>query len=177
MHLRLILVYAICHSTYQRGNRMRRSGDRLCLLFVVFLGGVAGAFGQVQTEQNEQPAGAGQAAEERGERRAVRRLGDVLSESNGEELIPAIPEKPGAAVPEPEPERAPSTQALIDDLITQANLALRHGHITEPQGDNAREYFEQVLRIDPENAAAIEGIEEVERRLCFTGKGDKIRPC
>lgn len=168
---------------------MRQSGDRLCLLFVVFLGGAAGAFGQVQTEQEEQSAEAGQAADEGGERRAVRRLGDVLSEDSSDDRILELPEIPGAAVPEPENEpepepesepeleEDPATAQLLEELIARANLSLEQGRITEPQGDNAREYFERALRLDPNNAAAIEGLEEVERRLCFTGTGDKIRPC
>lgn len=158
---------------------MRQSGDRLCLLFVVFLGGVAGAFGQVQTEQEEQPAAAGQAAEERGERRGVRRLGDVLSEGSSDDRIPELPAIPGASVsePEPEPEEDPTTTQLLEKLIARANQALEQGRITEPQGDNAREYFERALRLNPKSAAAIEGLEEVERRVCFTGMGDKIRPC
>lgn len=55
--------------------------------------------------------------------------------------------------------------AQISELLAQANQRLEEDKLVEPELDNARYYFHEVLALDPANSAAQEGLEQVSQRL------------
>lgn len=55
--------------------------------------------------------------------------------------------------------------AQVTELLAQAELRLAADKLDEPELDNARYFFNEVLTLDPANAAAKEGLEQVRQRL------------
>lgn len=53
----------------------------------------------------------------------------------------------------------------IQALLTQAADAVQAGHLTEPTGDNALDYYHQVLAAEPDNTQAADGLQLVAKRL------------
>jgi serine/threonine protein kinase/uncharacterized protein YfbU (UPF0304 family) len=53
----------------------------------------------------------------------------------------------------------------IESLLQNANTALQEDRLTSPPGDNAFEYFQQVLVESPQNQQAIAGIQQTATRL------------
>ncbi|WP_168204297.1 serine/threonine protein kinase [Aliikangiella coralliicola] len=53
------------------------------------------------------------------------------------------------------------SQIKIDELISQGNLALKEERLSSPQDNNAIYYFQQVLKLEPQNQNAKEGLEQV----------------
>ena len=61
--------------------------------------------------------------------------------------------------------------AAIDRLLATAGEDLRANRLTTPAGDNAWENFREVLRMDPDNAAALRGIGTIiERYMALTSE-------
>ena len=58
-----------------------------------------------------------------------------------------------------------ATQERINQLNQEAGLALADGRVIAPAGDNALEYFDQVLALDAYDTTAYEGKKEVASRL------------
>ncbi|WP_373387776.1 protein kinase [Pseudomonas alcaligenes] len=52
-------------------------------------------------------------------------------------------------------------EVRIGALLQQAEQRLADGLLTEPAGDNADHYFRQALLIDPQHAAALDGLQRV----------------
>jgi len=59
--------------------------------------------------------------------------------------------------------RAAATSA--EQLAVLAALRMDEGHLTEPDGDNARFYVQEALRVDPDNSAAREAEQALAQRL------------
>ena len=55
--------------------------------------------------------------------------------------------------------------AQIDELLVQAETRLKEDKLDEPELDNARYFFNEILTLDPDNSAALEGLEKVRQRL------------
>lgn len=53
----------------------------------------------------------------------------------------------------------------VQSLLGQADSALDKEQLTQPPGDNALAYFREVLHLDPENARAQQGVDEIGRRF------------
>ncbi len=58
-------------------------------------------------------------------------------------------------------EKITDTSSQITHLLLQAKTAYQAGQFTQPSGSNALHYYQQVLKIDPGNAKAKYGIEEI----------------
>jgi hypothetical protein len=54
--------------------------------------------------------------------------------------------------------------AKIEKLLAQGNRALKKYRLLTPAQDNAHHYFKHTLRLDPDNAAAHAGIEQIVER-------------
>jgi len=54
--------------------------------------------------------------------------------------------------------------ARIESLSARAEAAVRDERLTQPPQDNALAYYRQLLRLDPGNAAATQGLEQIGRR-------------
>lgn len=83
------------------------------------------------------------------------------------------PEQQVIYVPEPEPEvQAPPApdadyirqQRMLADLLYSARNAVEDNRLMTPAGNNAYDLYQDVLRLDPGNAVALEGISEIARR-------------
>ncbi|MCG6971336.1 MAG: protein kinase [Gammaproteobacteria bacterium] len=57
--------------------------------------------------------------------------------------------------------RLSDSNARIDQLLRRAKSASRAGRYTQPNGNNALSYYQQVLKLDPDNRRASYGIEEI----------------
>jgi tetratricopeptide (TPR) repeat protein len=76
--------------------------------------------------------------------------------------------KPVVAAPESEPEKPvlmdqgqQQQQRILADILYEAKAAYADNRLMLPAGRNAYEAYQQVLRLDPENAVALEGIQEI----------------
>ena len=79
------------------------------------------------------------------------RTGDI-SETTQEVTEAATLEAPPAEV---------STQtdaALVDELLLAANQAVEGQRLVSPEGDNAREWYREMLVVEPENPEALRGL-------------------
>ena len=72
------------------------------------------------------------------------------------------------AAPESEPEQPvlmdegqQQKQRILADILYDAKTAYADNRLMLPAGRNAYESYQQVLRLDPENAVALEGIQEI----------------
>jgi TonB family protein len=54
---------------------------------------------------------------------------------------------------------APTTQEQINDYLARANIALATGRLAEPKGDNAFEFYQRVLVLQPERRDAQMGVQ------------------
>jgi len=75
---------------------------------------------------------------------------------------------PIAAEPEPVAEEVipvtepqPADQTEIERLLALAELRLQEYRLTIPRGDSAYDYFNQVLQLDADNAAAVQGLKRI----------------
>lgn len=53
----------------------------------------------------------------------------------------------------------------INELLVQAEQRMAEDKLADPEMDNARYYFNQILTLDPTNSAAIDGLEKIRQRL------------
>lgn len=65
--------------------------------------------------------------------------------------------KPVVAEPEP-------VSPVILDLLDKGQKAVQAFRLTKPKDNNARDYFQQVLDLDPDNQAALEGMKSIGAR-------------
>ena len=65
------------------------------------------------------------------------------------------------------PERKPAIdpQAVIASNLAAAQRAFREGHALEPRGQSAFDHYNTVLALDPANAAARQGIDQIADRF------------
>ncbi len=73
----------------------------------------------------------------------------------------AMPNYEGLAVARDRIQRATTTRTAIAQMIEQARNYRAANALVEPQGENAAELYHQVLSIDPGNAIATHGLEEL----------------
>jgi|GEM_PF-182720 len=71
--------------------------------------------------------------------------------------------------PEPEPDPAPDfeyirRQRMLADLLYAAKQDFDANRLMTPAGNSAYDRYTEVLRIDPENAVALQGLEEIALR-------------
>lgn len=59
----------------------------------------------------------------------------------------------------------PEAQAKIERLLATAEAHFRGGRLVSPQGNNAYEAYQMILAIDPNHAAALQGITDVKSRF------------
>lgn len=67
-----------------------------------------------------------------------------------------------------EEERQRAEQERLDrirSLIAQADTALAAGRLTQPPGNNALSHYRTVLGLDPDNALALEGVNQIGRQF------------
>lgn len=57
------------------------------------------------------------------------------------------------------------TEAKIGRLLAVADAHYKGGRLVSPQGSNAYEAYQMVLALDPDNAAALQGVTEVKNRF------------
>jgi len=62
-------------------------------------------------------------------------------------------------------EPAIDAQAVIASSLTAGQQALRDGHALEPRGRSALDYYNTVLALDPSNATARQGIDQIADRF------------
>lgn len=92
-------------------------------------------------------------------------------------LVTACATKPAVTVysPQPVPEPEPEQPLLVDeaalrrarilaDMLYDAKSAYDDNRLMLPAGNNAYEIYQQVLQLDPGNAVAVQGIEEIALR-------------
>jgi len=58
----------------------------------------------------------------------------------------------------------------VDDVLVQANARLEEGNLIAPSNDNARFYYELALSIDPDSAAARQGLTVVASKLVLQAR-------
>ena len=81
------------------------------------------------------------------------------------EAAAALPEMRTIPLEEPEVEQIPpNLRRLIADLLFSGLQALDDDRLLTPQFDNAYDYFRQVLRMQPENEIALEGMQSIVER-------------
>lgn len=93
---------------------------------------------------------------------------------------PAVQDAPppsGSTAPLPKaeiPPPAPAPEALqagsVDDLLYSARAAMRERRYTDPEGDNALNYYRSVLAQEPDNGEAREGLQRIAAVLHERGK-------
>ncbi|MEJ8568526.1 SUMF1/EgtB/PvdO family nonheme iron enzyme [Elongatibacter sediminis] len=75
-----------------------------------------------------------------------------------DDIMPKFPGLAGA--------RAQLAQArAVDDLLAAGRGALERGDISQPEGESAWDYYRRALDADPGNAAAAEGLADVEQAM------------
>ena len=113
------------------------------------------------------PAGSGHAQSNKNTEsgRAPERLGDIRVEDELE-LQLTVPVREGAPAepapkPSPEPEVMPP-EKIIEQKLAAAAAAMRDGRVDRPAEKSAWTYYRVVLDMDPQNAAALRGLVEVQ---------------
>ena len=71
--------------------------------------------------------------------------------------LPPVPEHPTA--------QAPTTEEQIAHQLGRANIAYATGRLTDPRGDNALQYFRDVLALQGDQPAALAGIGRIAAAL------------
>lgn len=99
---------------------------------------------------------------------------DVLAEDQVSTVVPTpqtpAPEPLESAAPTPTDATEDLSQARIDTLLRQAATALEDYRLTIPEGDSAYELYREVLRMDPGNEAARQGLDEVVQRYVWLSR-------
>lgn len=98
-----------------------------------------------------------------------RELDVVLNEPRGSADRDALLEEAArlwSQASKPEPELGPEA-TVIQQLLHQANVGLNSLRLTEPEKDSAYYYYGQVLAIDPNNRAALDGLNEIANRYAW----------
>jgi hypothetical protein len=73
--------------------------------------------------------------------------------------------RPVTALPSPSPAPVPeSREARIARLLGRARQSLERDRLLVPAGDNASLYYNRVLALDPDNRAALDGIDRIAGR-------------
>ncbi len=68
------------------------------------------------------------------------------------------------------------TTSRVDRLLERADELIKARHLTTPAGNNAFEIFSQVLKIDPNNEAGLNGIEQIRQQyLAWGARAQKKR--
>lgn len=101
----------------------------------------------------------------------------------GPEALARLKEEAETVVVAPEPELGPEEAdrgAEIQALLDRAKGGLESLRLTTPEEDSAFYYFQQVLDIDPDNRAALDGLTEIATRYAWLverelGRGDPQR--
>jgi len=75
-----------------------------------------------------------------------------------------------SSVPEPV-----SREDRIIELLSQAQRALRSDRLLIPSGDNAYQYYQQVLELEPGNSVALFGMDQIVERYVSLGKNALAR--
>src|SRR5688572_20683660 len=87
-----------------------------------------------------------------------------------------VPDKQVIYTPEPVPEVAPEPESimlseqelrrgrLLADILYSAKQAFADNRLQLPAGNNAYDRYQEVLQLDPGNAVALEGIQEIALR-------------
>ncbi len=88
-----------------------------------------------------------------GDLQLASRLADVIAEID--------PDRPVIGAIRAEMERIGS----INELLAQAETAFEEGRLVTPPGDNAAEYYQQVLEADGDNPTALDGLADVHGAL------------
>lgn len=82
--------------------------------------------------------------------------------------VPSSPAETGAAVPAGEDASAaailPVREREIERLLALADEAIANNLLLYPREESAWRYFQEVLRLDPGNAAALAGVQRIARR-------------
>lgn len=87
----------------------------------------------------------------------------------------------GTPLPEPEPEPAPvednsaaefARSMLLADLLYAARTAYEDNRLMTPAYDNAYDRYQEVLRLDPTNAVALQGLCDIVRRYIELADGE-----
>ena len=73
------------------------------------------------------------------------------------------PVAPAIEIPT-EPEPVPAAPPAVDELLDQAELALRNDQLTHPETGSALVLFNEVLALDESNAVAKRGLERIVER-------------
>jgi hypothetical protein len=76
------------------------------------------------------------------------------------ESPPAVPDAAAPAPPKPSDPRS----AQVRQFLAQADQSLEAWRLTEPPGDNALYFYQQVLQLDPANAEAQAGFRRIAQR-------------
>ncbi|MGA8262374.1 MAG: protein kinase [Arenicellales bacterium] len=102
---------------------------------------------------------AGEVREQSSQGRALRqKIEQYASEkAHQEELARKEQEKRDEARQKAERER----REQVRKLLAQADSALQAGRLTQPPGDNALEYFHNVLRLEPDDPKALAGVQQI----------------
>lgn len=74
-------------------------------------------------------------------------------------VVETLPQQPAG------PAMSAEAQAKIERLLGVAEAHFKGGRLVSPQGSNAFEAFQLVLATDPQNARALQGIEDVKSRF------------
>lgn len=83
------------------------------------------------------------------------------------------PTEPQISAPPPPPANTPTSaedQVRIQRLLQRANVALEDYRLTIPPEDSAYTLYRQVLALDPDNAAARQGMEDVVQRYVWLAR-------
>jgi len=94
------------------------------------------------------------------DRTAPRAPGKTELEILGDALAPNQRANP----PEPDPGTASDRDETLSRLLQQAEEARSRDRLTQPAGDNAYDYYQQVLVMEPGHAAARSGLAAIARR-------------
>jgi protein TonB len=64
------------------------------------------------------------------------------------------------------------SEQKVDEVLALANARLEEGHLVSPANDNARYYFGLVLSNDPQNVAALQGMNVVASKLVLQARSE-----
>ncbi|MES2625507.1 MAG: hypothetical protein V4628_09520 [Pseudomonadota bacterium] len=85
-----------------------------------------------------------------------------------EQVIYVPPEPPPVVEPEPEPINVTDEELrrarLLADILYSAKQAFADNRLQLPRNNNAYDRYQEVLELDPGNAVALEGIQEIALR-------------
>lgn len=79
-------------------------------------------------------------------------------------VIPVLPE------PTPDAPAAPQSEAQVEQLLARAERQVRDGQLTTPEGNSAADSYQKVLRLDPNNARAAQGMTAIADRYAMLAR-------